>query len=86
MIEAGEVASCAIVDLEVLFSVRTHAEHVSVRERRRLAYERVELAEAVFERAVDVQQELARTGRHRVPIPDLIIAAAAVLYAMGEMG
>lgn len=28
-------------------------------------------------RALDVQHELARRGQHRLPIPDLIIAAAA---------
>jgi predicted nucleic acid-binding protein len=27
--------------------------------------------------AVDLQHELARRGQHRVPIPDLIISAAA---------
>lgn len=26
---------------------------------------------------MDVQGELARSGRHRVPIPDLLVAAAA---------
>ena len=35
------------------------------------------LTEEIFDRAMDVQAELARSGRHRRPIPDLIIAAAA---------
>jgi predicted nucleic acid-binding protein len=35
------------------------------------------LTEAVFNRAIDVQGLLAGRGRHRLPIPDLIIAAAA---------
>ncbi len=48
-----------------------------VRERRALAYHRVPLSVAMFYRAMDVQADLARSGRHRVPIPDLIIAAAA---------
>ena len=77
MIEACEVATCAIVELEVLFSVRNHQEHVRVRERRELAYEGVPLSEATFERAMDVQGDLARSGHHRLPIPDLVIAAAA---------
>jgi hypothetical protein len=77
IIEAGEAATCAIVDLEVLFSARNHDEHVKIRRRRELAYERVPLAEDVFARAVDVQAELARSGRHRVPIADLLIAAAS---------
>ncbi len=77
IIEAGEAATCAIVDLEVLFSARNHDEHVKIRRRRELAYEQVPLAEEVFTRAVDVQAELARSGRHRVPIADLLIAAAS---------
>ena len=37
----------------------------------------MELTEAIFQRAIEVQGLLALRGRHRVPIPDLIIAAAA---------
>jgi hypothetical protein len=77
IIEAGEAATCSIVDLEVLYSVRSFEEHKRTRERRRLAYRKVALTEDVFERAIDVQGELAKSGRHRVPIPDLLVAAAA---------
>ncbi len=77
IIEAGEAATCAIVDLEVLFSARNHDEHERIRRRRALAYDSVPITESILQRAIDVQAELARTGRHRVPIPDLIIAAAA---------
>lgn len=28
--------------------------------------------------AIDLQHELARRGQHRVPIPDLVISAAAL--------
>ncbi len=77
LIESGEVATCAVVDLEVLYSARNHDEHRKIRQRRALAYPRVRLSEEIFERAIEVQGELARSGRHRVPIPDLIIAAAA---------
>jgi hypothetical protein len=77
IIEAGQAATCSIIDLEVLYSVRNFEEHKRTRERRGLAYEKVALTEDVFERAMDVQGELAKTGRHRVPIPDLLVAAAA---------
>lgn len=77
IIEAGEAATCAIVDLEVLYSARTHADLVATRRRRRLAYHQIELTGDIFERALDVQQELARSGHHRLPIPDLIVAASA---------
>ena len=77
IIEAGEAATCAIIDLEVLYSARNHEEHRNIRSRRALAYERVPITEDIFERVIEVQAELARTGRHRLPIPDLLIAAAS---------
>ncbi len=77
LIEQGEVATCAIIELEVLYSAKSHEDLVQTRRRRELAYEHVELQEATFERALDIQQTLAERGHHRVPIPDLVIAAAA---------
>lgn len=52
ILEAGEAATCAVIDLEILYCARGFDDYEKVRERRALAY-------------------------HRVPIPDLIIAAAA---------
>ena len=77
ILEAGEAATCSIIDLEVLYSVRSFDEHRQTRHRRALAYTKVPLTEQVFERAMDVQGELAKSGRHRLPIPDLLVAAAA---------
>ena len=77
IIESGEASTCSIVDLEVLYSTRNRDEHARVRARRSFAYRKVDLTEAVFSRAIDVQGLLAGRGRHRLPIPDLIIAAAA---------
>ncbi len=85
IIEAGEAATCAIVDLEVLFSARNHDDHSRVRTRRKLAYRRIELTEAIFERAIEVQGLLARRGLHRLPIPDLVIAAAAESEGMAVL-
>ena len=77
LLESGEVATCSIIDLEVLFSARTHRDYLEIRHRRALAYERVDLTQATFDRALAAQAELAKSGRHRVPIPDLLVAAAA---------
>jgi predicted nucleic acid-binding protein len=77
IIEGGEAATCTITDLEVLYSARNHPDFLSIRRRRGLAYERAPIDEGVLQRAVAIQEELAKSGRHRVPIPDLIIAAAA---------
>ena len=82
VIESGEAATCSIVDLEILYSTRNRQEHTRVRTRRALAYRKVELTEAIFKRAMDVQELLAGRGRHRLPIPDLIIAAAAETAGM----
>jgi len=48
--------------------------------RRRVALSRIIDAETIAT-AGDAQRELARTGRHRVPIPDLLIAACAQQHA-----
>ncbi len=77
IIDAGEAATCAIIDLEVLFSARNREDHDRIRERRALAYHSVPITEEIFQRAIAIQSALARSGRHRVPIPDLIIAATA---------
>jgi predicted nucleic acid-binding protein len=76
IIEAGEAATCAVIDLEVLFSARNGEEHEKIRQRRSLAYLSLPFTEEILQRAIAVQGELAKTGRHRVPIPDLLIAAS----------
>ena len=82
LIETGEAATCAIVDLEVLYSTRNQADHARTRARRALAYRRIALTDGIFERAIGVQGLLAGRGRHRLPIADLIIAAAAEAAGM----
>jgi predicted nucleic acid-binding protein len=82
IIEAGEAATCSIIDLEVLYSARNAEDHQRIRQRRSLAYHSVPITEAVLQRAIDIQAELARSGRHRVPIPDLIIAATAEAFGL----
>jgi predicted nucleic acid-binding protein len=74
---AGEVATCGIVDLELLFSARGGRDYLEILSDRR-SLPRAEVGEAQLERAVEVQTALARQGQHRgVSIPDLLIAAAA---------
>lgn len=73
----GEVASCGIVDLELLFSARSTTDYLSILADRR-SPPRVDVGEAGIERAIEVQTALARKGHHRgVTIPDLLIAATA---------
>jgi len=73
----GEVATCGMVDLELLFSAHSGADYLDILGDRR-SLPRAEVGEAQLERAVVVQTALARRGQHRgVSIPDLLIAAAA---------
>ena len=78
LILAGEVATCGVVELEVLYSARSHADFVRTRTTRALAFPNVSIVQADFDRAIDVMGQLARRGQHRaVGLPDLLIAAVA---------
>lgn len=78
LILAGEVATCALLDLEVLYSARSYAELVETRALRSLSLSMIGTSQADFERATEVMFELARRGRHRsVGIADLVTAAVA---------
>lgn len=74
---AGEIATCGVVELELLFSARSIKDYLAIlADRRSLPH--VEVGESGIERAIVVQTALARKGHHRaVTIPDLLIAAAA---------
>lgn len=74
---AGRIATCSIVDLELLYSARDAAAYQRLADALQ-GMPRVPLTEPIMERALAVQATLARSGHHRaVPLPDLIIAASA---------
>jgi predicted nucleic acid-binding protein len=78
MIVSGAVATCSMTDLELLFGARSGGEHRTQRAGIALRFMHVELHQATFERALDVQGLLADRGQHRgANIPDLVVAAAA---------
>jgi predicted nucleic acid-binding protein len=81
LLEEGRLASCAIVDLEVLYSSRNLVDYEEVLEERR-ALDSAPITEEVMRVAIDLQHELARRGQHRVPIPDLMISAAALVAGL----
>jgi predicted nucleic acid-binding protein len=77
LIVAGEVASCGIVDLELLYSARDRATYRAMAEALR-GMPRVAVDDAIVERALEVQGMLAERSQHRaVPLPDLLVAACA---------
>jgi predicted nucleic acid-binding protein len=75
----GEIATCAMVRLELLYSTRTGDEFAQLRQDLGALPELV-IDRAPWDRAVEVYERLARQGglHHRaVKHPDLLIAAAA---------
>ncbi len=78
LVLAGEVATCGVIELEILFSARSHADVLRTREIRARAFPLVPVAQQDFDRAIEVMVELARRGLHRaVALPDLLISAIA---------
>lgn len=76
LMEEGLIATCAIVDLEVLYSSRNPAEYEAILEERR-SLDAAPITPEVMDVAVGLQHELACRGQHRLAIPDLVISAAA---------
>lgn len=75
---AGEVATCSVIELEILYSARGYDDLVKTRATRSRAFHLVSMTQDSLDRAMEVMEELARRGLHRaVGIPDLLIAAVA---------
>lgn len=71
------LVGCSIVDLEVGYSARTARAHDLTREARN-QLPRADIGQSTCDRAMDIQSVLAAKGQHRLPIPDLLIAACAL--------
>ena len=83
MLEAGLVGTCGVIELEVRYSARTHAEYVAVAGDRRIGYEWFPMPDEVWDRALGVQHELSARGELRaVKLPDLLIAATAERHGL----
>ena len=78
----GRLATCGLLDLEILYSARSHRDFVATRQEL-AGYPRLEVAQADFDRAVAVMEQLARRGQHRAAaLPDLLLAAVAERHAV----
>ncbi len=74
---SGAIATCGIVDLELLYSASSPAVYARLATTLR-ALPRVQITEAIVDRALEVQARLAKRSQHRaVPLPDLIVASCA---------
>ena len=81
LLRGREIGLCAQVELELLWSARDADDFAALRQELG-SLPRLEIDAAVWQRAADVFELLARQGplHHRqVPIPDLLIAATAEL-------
>lgn len=77
LLVAGEIATCGIVDLELLYSARDRATYRALVEALR-GMPRAPIDEGTIARALEVQAMLAERSQHRaVPLPDLLVAACA---------
>jgi predicted nucleic acid-binding protein len=82
-IETGaedELCICAVTRLELLYSARSESHYA------RLGQDLAEFRDLrmdaeTFAAAITAQRELASRGEHRIPIPDLLIAACAQQHA-----
>lgn len=74
---SGHVATCGVIDLELLYSATNARNHARVAAGLRLL-PRVKITEAIVDRALEVQAGLVKRSQHRgVRMPDLLVAACA---------
>lgn len=77
LLVAGEIATCGIVDLELLYSATSRATYRALSEALR-GMPRAPIDDACVRRALEIQAMLAERSQHRaVPLPDLLVAACA---------
>ncbi len=58
LIEAGQVATCGMIELEVLFSARNPDDYVRRRRQLRDGFEHLAMPDEVWQRAIEVQSVL----------------------------
>lgn len=83
---AGQIATCAVVKLEILYSARTNAEWIELSEDLD-ALRNIAVTQSVCQAALGAMGSLsARSNRyHRVAPPDYLIAAAAQDVGIGVL-
>lgn len=78
LVQAGSVFTCAILDLEALYSAQSGQEYEKIADYRNVVLKYIDTEQADLDRAQQIQAELASQGRHRGrSLPDLIISALA---------
>ncbi|MEV4417217.1 PIN domain nuclease [Catellatospora sp. NPDC049609] len=76
--KAGLLATCIVVDLEVLYSARSPAEYARTASLRAVGFVDLPPTPEIAQRAREIQAMLARRSRHRAAgCPDILTAAIA---------
>ncbi|HEY1690093.1 MAG TPA: PIN domain-containing protein [Solirubrobacteraceae bacterium] len=75
-LELGELCLCAVVRLEMLYSARSPSDYERI-EQWLDAFRNLRIDAETIATALTAQRELGQRGRHRLPVPDLLIAACA---------
>ncbi len=85
LLDRGLLATCAVVDLEILYSTRNATDHARVRAVRQ-GFEWLPITDEIGIRAVEIQALLAEKGHHRAAsVPDLLIAATAERHGVAVL-
>ena len=82
LVIAGRVATCAVIDLEILYSARSASAFHEIR-RELSMIPKAPINQDVCERAMEIQYALSKKSMHRsVTLPDLLIAACAEMAGL----
>jgi predicted nucleic acid-binding protein len=77
LLATGLLATCGVVDLELLYSARDTADYSKTSVTRRSSFQWLPTEDVDIRRALEIQAELAKRGQRRIAWPDLVIAAVA---------
>jgi hypothetical protein len=82
---AGSLYLCPVGQLEQLYSARSARDYDALDAELRDTFQVVPAPPDVFDRALDLQRDLAHHHGmwHRTPIPDLLIACTALHHELG---
>lgn len=82
---AGSLHVCPVGQLEQLYSARSASDYDALDADLRDAFTVVAAPPDVFDRALDLQRDLAHHHGmwHRTPIPDLLVASTALHHGLG---
>jgi predicted nucleic acid-binding protein len=78
LVEDDLIVTCGIIDIEILSSARNRKDFDELHRAQR-GFRRASVDDRVFDEAIAIQGALAVKGQHRRPIPDLLIAATALV-------